>query len=322
MSKPLTVKEEIFRTPINPIKRKNTIDYDSSVVLLGSCFSENIGKKLSYYGFDTSTNPYGILFNPVSIKQAIQECVSKKVYTKNELFYLNEQYHSYHLHSNYSNSDSKKFLENINSTIKATHNKLKKASQIIITLGTASVYRLKSTDEIVANCHKVPQKEFSKDLLTTHEISNTLKEIINLIRSLNEQTEIIFTVSPIRHLKDGMIENSRSKANLISAIHASIDSTNCTYFPSFEIMNDDLRDYRFYDSDMIHPSQTAIEYIWKIFKEEWFSKNIESLLKEVETIRKGKLHRPFNPNSQSHLDFLEKLKQKEIKLTTKHNIKL
>lgn len=313
------MQEKTFRTSLKPSKKNYNIDYDSTIVLFGSCFSENIGKKLDYFGLDSLTNPYGILFNPIVIQRALQECIDNKKYTKEDLFFYNEQYHSYNLHSTHSNSDASIVTESINLAISKTNVKLKKASHIIITLGTASVYKLIENNKTVANCHKVPQNKFSKELLSAEEIAASLKDIIQKIKSFNKKVEIIFTVSPIRHLKDGIIENSRSKSNLISVIHHSL-TKNCHYFPSYEIMNDDLRDYRFYEGDMIHPNQTAIDYIWDFFKEEWLSDKIENILKDVDTVQRGKKHRAFDPNSSNHISFLKKLKEKEANLKKDFNI--
>lgn len=315
------MQEETFRTNLTPSSKNNLIDYDSTIVLFGSCFSENIGTKLKYFGFDSLTNPYGILFNPVAINRAIKECINGKRYTKEDLFFHNEQYHSYNLHSDFSNSNADLVLEKINSTIATTQKKLKQASHIIITLGTASVYEHLEEKTIVANCHKVPQKTFSKHLLSVTDISNELKEITQNIQTLNNSVQIMFTVSPIRHLKDGLIENSRSKANLIAAVHNSLES-NSYYFPSYEIMNDDLRDYRFYEHDMIHPNKTAINYIWNFFKKEWLSGKTDNIIKEVDSIQKGKSHKAFNPESKSHKLFLDKLSLKEENLKKKFNIQL
>ena len=315
------MQEETFRTNLTPSSKNTLIDYDSTIVLFGSCFSENIGAKLKYFGFDSLTNPYGILFNPVAINRAIKECINGKRYTKEDLFFHNEQYHSYNLHSDFSNSNADLVLEKINSTIATTQKKLKQASHIIITLGTASVYEHLEEKTIVANCHKVPQKTFSKHLLSVTDISNELKEITQNIQTLNNSVQIMFTVSPIRHLKDGLIENSRSKANLIAAVHNSLES-NSHYFPSYEIMNDDLRDYRFYEHDMIHPNKTAINYIWNFFKKEWLSGKTDNIIKEVDSIQKGKSHKAFNPESKSHKLFLDKLSLKEENLKKKFNIQL
>ncbi len=191
---------------------------------------------------------------------------------------------------------------------------LGKASHIIITLGTAWVYKDVETQKRVANCHKLPQKQFTKELLTESEIEESLKQIISKIRKVNESASVIFTISPVRHLKDGFVENQRSKANLISAVGKIMESAssnkNLYYFPAFEIMLDELRDYRFYAEDMVHPNNLAIDYIWEKFKSVWISEKAEIVMKAVQEIQKGLSHRPFNENSEQHQLFLKSLNEK------------
>ena len=291
-----------FRTPIKIKPEENKIDFKSKIILFGSCFSENIGNKFRYFKFDEITNPYGVLFNPVAIENAINDCIHCKTYTKKDLFFQNEQWHSYNHHSDFSSMDVNHILSKINGNIQEIHQQLQNTTHLIITLGTAWVYQHIKTDKIVANCHKVPQKEFHKKLLSVNDIRKKLTSIKNNIFSLNPSINIIFTVSPVRHLKDGMVENSISKAHLLTAIHDTLDK-NTNYFPSYEIVLDDLRDYRFYEKDMVHPNETAIEYIWNIFKNTWITGKTEKILKEIDVIQKGLLHRPFNPNSDAHKKF-------------------
>lgn len=302
-----------FRTVLKPKPEKNTIDYSSKIVLIGSCFSENIGNKFRYFKFDELTNPYGILFNPIAIETAIKECVVQKKYTKDNLFYHNEQWHSYHHHSDFSGSNASTVLENINTNIQKTHQALQKATHILITLGTTWIYKHIESNKTVANCHKVPQKEFQKKLLSVEEILQSLQNIKKHIQTINPASTIIVTVSPVRHLKDGMLENSLSKAHLLTAIHQVTD-LQTYYFPSNEIVLDDLRDYRFYEKDMVHPNEIAIDYIWNIFKNTWISNKTENLQKEIDVVQKGLLHKPFNPNSAAHKSFKEKLTHKIKKL--------
>jgi len=257
----------ILQTQI-PLKQQlhNTIQYNSNIVLLGSCFSENIGNKLNYFQFQTLQNPYGILFQPKAIEQLITNAINEKEYTDADLFLHNEQWHCFEAHSSLSATEKNMLLSNLNTATKTTLKQLKKASHIIITLGTAWVYRLIKTDNLVANCHKVPQKKFLKELLSITDISESLAAINALIKSVNKNVSIIYTVSPVRHLKDGFIENQLSKAHLLSAIHSIVEPRkNTFYFPSYEIMMDELRDYRFYKEDMIHPNNIAIDYIWENF---------------------------------------------------------
>ena len=305
----------IFQTKI-PLKKqvKNLIDYQSNILLIGSCFSENIGSKLTYYKFKSVQNPFGILFHSKTIEKLITNGINKKTYTEKDIFFHNERWHCFDAHSNLSSPNKRDLLINLNSSIKSTNKRLTEASHIVITLGTSWVYREISSDKIVANCHKIPQKKFLKELLSVNEVSESLDSITQLIKSINSKATIIFTVSPVRHLKDGFIENQQSKAHLLSAIHQIIDHRNTFYFPSYEIMMDELRDYRFYNEDMIHPNQTAINYIWQRFSSVWVSDETQKIMAEVDSIQKGLLHKPFNPNSTQHLQFLENLNSKKQQL--------
>ncbi|SFS64682.1 GSCFA domain-containing protein [Lutibacter maritimus] len=300
-----------FRTNIKLQKERNQIDYNSKLVLIGSCFSENISKKLHYFKFPTFSNPFGILFNPIAIENLITNAINLKKYSEKNTFSLNERWHCFDAHSDISAITQNELLLNLNSAIKQTHQQLKNASHIVITLGTAWVYRFIETDTIVGNCHKVPQKKFLKEMLSVDEILASLQNTCVLIKDINPTATIIFTVSPVRHLKDGFIENTQSKAHLISAVHQIITTKNkLFYFPSFEIMLDDLRDYRFYSSDMMHPNETAINYIWEQFKYVWIDEKTFATLKEVDTIQKGMAHRPFNSSSTQHQQFLKTLHDK------------
>ena len=310
-----------LQTQIPLIKEsRNLINYNSKIVLLGSCFSENIGNQLDYYKFQTTQNPFGILFHPIAIENLITNAINEKKYTENDVFFNNEQYHSFYTHSSLSANNERDFLDNLNSSIKSTRKTLEEASHIIITLGTSWVYRYIESDQIVANCHKVPQKKFLKEILSVDTISESLENIILLIKSINKNASILFTVSPVRHIKDGFIENSQSKSHLITAIHQVIDKRKYNYyFPSYEIMMDELRDYRFYAEDMIHPNKTTINYIWEKFMSTWFDVSTNSTMKEIDIIQKGMLHKPFNPNSEKHLQFLENLEQKKLKIMREYS---
>ena len=299
-----------------PLKREtqNLIDYKSNLLLLGSCFSENIGDKLSYFKFQSTQNPFGILFHSKAIENLISNTSNKKVYSSDDLIHQNEVWHSFDAHSSLSSASENELLNKLNSAISLTSKKIKEASHIVITLGTSWVYRYIETDTIVANCHKIPQKKFLKELLTITEITESLAHSISLIKSLNSEVSITFTVSPIRHLKDGFIENTQSKSHLIAAIHTLVNKQNVSYFPSYEIMMDELRDYRFYAEDMIHPNKTAINYIWEKFVDTRFSEESLPTMKEIEAIQKGILHRPFHEKSEQHQHFLEKIVKRKEKI--------
>lgn len=307
-----------FRTRI-PLKKQNhnQIDYNSKLLLIGSCFSENIGKKLAYYKLQSTVNPFGILFHPKAIEQFISDTVNERKFTEKDIFYHNERWLYFNAHSSISSTNKNELLQNLNSITNVTFQQLKKVTHIVFTLGTSWIYKHIKSNKIVANCHKIPQKEFSKEILSTNEASTSLQTINSLIHSVNKKANIIYTVSPVRHLKDGFIENQQSKSQLISAIH-QIENPNTFYFPSYEIMMDELRDYRFYKEDMIHPNLTAIHYIWKQFCEVWFNPSTKDTMKEINTIQKGLAHRSFNPNTNEYQLFIQKIQQKIEVLQQKH----
>ena len=294
----------------------NQIDYNSKILLLGSCFAENIGKKLDYFKFQNTINPFGILFHPKAIEAFITNVINQKEFTTNDIFFHNECWHSFDAHSKLSNSSKDSLLEELNNQTSLTANQLNDFTHIIITLGTAWVYKHIESDKIVANCHTIPQKQFKKEILSVREIVKSLVQIEHLVRIANKNIQIIYTVSPVRHIKDGFVQNQLSKSHLITAIHQHI-SHNSVYFPSYEIMMDELRDYRFYDQDMLHPNQTAINYIWEKFIMVWISTEALTTMGDVENIQKGLRHKPFNPSSNSHKQFLQKIEDLKAKLQSK-----
>lgn len=315
----------IFSLKIPIPKASQIIDYQSEVLLLGSCFSKNIGNKFNYFKFTALVNPFGIIFNAVSLEKLVKRAVSQNYFTENDIFFHNELWHCFEVHSELSNPDKEKLLKDLNCIIELTNQQITKLTHCIITLGTSWVYRLRQAQSdnqsIVANCHKVPQKEFTKELLSAEQNEQSLKNIISLIQSINPNCKFIFTVSPVRHIKDGSFENNVSKGNLFSALHNVLESEYCKlnteYFPSYEIVMDELRDYRFYEKDMLHPNNLAVDYIWERFSETYFDSNTLAVMNEVEMIQKGLSHRPFNPNTESHQRFLEQLQLKIESLKAK-----
>ncbi len=301
-----------FRTQIPLSKSNNPIDYNSKVLSFGSCFAENMAEKFDYFKFQNETNPFGIIFNPVSIEKVIERAVHEKEFTEKDVFFHNERWHSFEVHSDLSNSDRQELLETLNKAISETHKQLKEATHIIITYGTSWIYRNLESDEIVANCHKVPQKQFAKELLPVDVIQKSIQNTIDLIQTLNPNVNFIFTISPVRHIKDGFAENQLSKSHLFTGLHSTFDFRLSTmnYFPSYEIMMDELRDYRFYAEDMLHPNQVAIDFIWQKFVENYMTSESISIMQEVSEIQKSLRHRSFNPDSEQHQKFLANLQQK------------
>ena len=290
------------------------LDYDSKIVLIGSCFAENLTGKLDYYKFQNSSNPFGILFHPQAITNFFEAVEEKRVFTKEDLVYNQERWHSFLAHSALSDPEPEKVVDNLNKAVLATYEYFKSATHIFITLGTAWGYHHKKTGKIVANCHKLPQNRFEKELGGVSEITGSLQKILNIIDRFTDAS-VIFTVSPVRHLKDGFVENQRSKAHLIAAVHEVVAAPDkVTYFPSYEIMMDELRDYRFYDRDMLHPSIIAIDYIWERFAEVALSPQAKKYAGQIEEVQKMMAHRPFNPESKQHKKFLSALAHKKTTL--------
>ena len=306
-----------FRTEIKLQPEKNSIDYSSHLLLMGSCFSESMEGKFDFFKFDQLTNPFGIIFQPKAIEKSLNDCVDQKIYLKKDLLKHEEIWLSLNHHSQFNQSDPELALDAINKKIEKGHQALKKATHLIITLGTSWAYRWKENGSYVANCHKIPQSKFDKVLLSSEEISESLENMVSKVNGFNKKTQVIFTVSPVRHLKDGFTENNLSKALLLKAVHELKDHDQAHYFPSYEIMMDDLRDYRFYKRDLVHPNEIAVDYIWEHFKNTWISSQARETMKEVEEIQRSLRHKAFDPESQKHQVFLDKLEKRIQRLQLK-----
>ncbi|THD68769.1 GSCFA domain-containing protein [Robertkochia marina] len=308
-----------FQTLV-PVKKEDPqIDYHARMVLMGSCFVEHIGEKLEYYQFQQMTNPFGVLFNPMAITGLLERAVNQRWFTKNDLFFSNGRWHSYELHSVCSHADADHILETVNNNMLRLYGELQNASHFILTLGTSWVYRHLDTNRVVANCHKQPQRLFEKELLDIHEIELQLEKTDHLIKSINPDCAVITTVSPVRHIKDGIVANQRSKAHLIAALHQFLETVDTwSYFPSYEILMDELRDYRFYTDDMLHPSPMAVEVVWSRFLEAWVAPGTHSVMEKADRIRKGLKHKPFDPEGEAHLKFVKKIKQQIKELVTQY----
>jgi len=303
-------------TPIKLSRQNSPINYSSKVLLLGSCFAQNMGAKLEYYKFQQCTNPFGILFHPVAIEKLITRAINHTWFTSKDVFLQNEQWHCFLAHSKLSNTSEEDLISALNSALEKLRFSLLEASHVVFTFGTAWVYKHLEKDTIVANCHKVPQKEFVKHLLSPDDVSDVLLGIETKLRTINPTCSIINTVSPVRHIKDGLIANSRSKAHLIAGVQEIVSPEKLNYyFPSYEIMMDELRDYRYYKEDLIHPNQTAIAIIWNAFTGSWICPETAALQKKIATIQSGLLHTPFNGHSKAHIHFKKDLETKisEIK---------
>lgn len=301
-----------FFLEIKPKAQQPAINYQSKLCLVGSCFVENIGEKLNYYKFRTNVNPFGIIFHPEAILNILERIVYQNEFTENDIFFNNGQWQSFEVHSKLNKIEKNDFLNSLNSALKSSYDQLKEASHIVLTFGTAWGYWHKKQNKIVANCHKVPQSSFNKKLSSVNELYTNFNRCFELIKQINLKVTIITTISPVRHIKDGIVENNLSKANLIAALHQGIASKqNVHYYPAYEITMDCLRDYRFYNADLIHPNQMAIDFIWEHFTQTWlYETETLSTLKKVGQIQKGLQHKPFNPESDAHLKFAAALENK------------
>ncbi|MBL7703525.1 MAG: GSCFA domain-containing protein [Ferruginibacter sp.] len=303
-----------FRLDFTPKPFDIKISHQQKLLLIGSCFTEQIGTKLANHKFTVLDNPNGILFNPVSITKSIASYISNKQYTEASLFYQNECWNSWEHHSRFSHPDKNICLQAINESQNKAHAFLKKADWLLITLGSAFVYEL-DNKAVVANCHKVPTDKFNKRLLTVDEVFTDLQNLIDKAVVFNPELKIIFTISPVRHLRDGFVENNRSKATLIQAVHQLAEkNNNCFYFPAYELIIDDLRDYRFFAEDMVHPNYAATNYVWEKFMAACIDEPSQQLMKEIAVIVAAKNHKPFNPTSEQHKRFLQTNLEKVKKL--------
>lgn len=305
-----------FRTKVELPVKGPKLQHADKLMIWGSCFSEHIGNLLTENKFTCDVNPFGVLYNPMSIAASIQCLLKKTLYSPKDLQHTEETWYSLMHHSSFSASSPDECLEKINDRICKGHENLLQADWILITWGSSFVYTWKENGEIVGNCHKLPARLFERRMVSVEEITTTYIPLLQQLHTLRPHLQCLFTVSPIRHLKDGLHGNQLSKANLLLAADKICQELDfCHYFPSYEIMMDELRDYRFYADDMMHPSPLAIEYIWECFSNCYFTPSTLSFLKEWDKIRRGLAHRPFNPETEAYQTFLSQilLKLEELK---------
>ena len=283
-----------FRTKVELPVGQGEIRHSDSISLWGSCFAENIGKLLSDNKFDCDVNPFGVLYNPLSIAKSMSILLDGKTYHEKDLRFDKGIWYSLMHHSSFSSTNQSECLEKINLRIVKGREMLGKARWIIFTWGTARVYEWKETGEIVGNCHKLPDRLFTRRLLGVEEVVSVFGSLLKKIHLINPDAQFLFTVSPIRHAKDGMHGNQLNKAVLLLAIEKLCrEIPSCHYFPSYEIMLDELRDYRFYADDMLHPTPLAVNYIWECFCSSFFTADTLRIMKDWQEIRKALEHRPL-----------------------------
>lgn len=293
-----------WQTKVNIPQADFRIGYGSEIMMLGSCFAENIGEKLSYFKFNADVNPCGIVYNPKSAASVLRRLVEGRPFMGDELLENNGLWVSLLHHGSFSSQDKEECLLRINKRFAEAAEKLKTVDLLVLTFGTAWVYRYKADGRIVSNCHKIPASAFERFRLTPEDIVVEYTELIGRLREINPELRVLFTVSPIRHWKDGAHGNQLSKSTLLLAIDELAGSLDRVYyFPSYEIVMDELRDYRFYAEDMLHITLQAVEYIWNCFKETYIDKTADNLMVRIDKINKTLAHRPLEAGNEKWLQF-------------------
>ena len=296
-----------FRTTFQIQSSDFKLNHQHKILTIGSCFSDEIGKRLTDLKFDGLINPFGVIFNSHSIQNLIERSIQKKYFTTADVHQNGEEFFCFDVHSSFNALTKEAVLKELNSTLDEVYDYILSCDVVMITLGTSWIYEWKTSNQIVANCHKVEAKQFEKRLLTTEENLKSLELIVSDLKNINPTIRIITTVSPVRHTKDGMIENNVSKARLLDALYQlSLQNNQVEYFPSYELVLDDLRDYRFFKEDLIHPSKQAVDYIWEKFSETYFEQSTQTIIQKINKVISAINHRPFNEESDNHQQFLVK----------------
>ncbi|RYY22304.1 MAG: GSCFA domain-containing protein [Chitinophagaceae bacterium] len=308
-----------FQLSFKPEKFADLIRHDQRIMLMGSCFTENIGKRLAALKFRTLANPNGIIYDPVSITNSVVSYIGEKIYQPSDLILLNDLWQSWQHHGSFSGSNATIVLEQINTSQKNAHEFLKSADWVLITLGSAFSYSLAETGDSVANCHKAQAKTFNKHLLSIEDIKSSLDTCIHRLFHFNPSLRIIFTVSPVRYIRDGLVENNLSKSRLIEVVqHLVKKFSQLYYFPAYELVIDVLRDYRFYKEDMVHPTDQAIDYVFDNFSSSCFDDPTMMLIEDIKKINSALNHRPLHPDTPAYQQFRQDLMSKINSLQSKH----
>lgn len=305
-----------FRLAFDPPAFQQKIYIHDQIIMVGSCFTDHIHSYFSRYKFSCVDNPHGTLFNPISIFKSIEQYIDNHQINNEDLFSQNGIWNHWDFHSKVSDYEKDMAVNKMNSAISITHDFLKKSKWLIITLGSGFVYEYKQ-QFIVANCHKVPAADFKKRMLSIQEIEESFKSLYLKIKSFNPELKVVFTISPVRHLRDGFVENNRSKSVLIHTVSNLINDEDILYFPSYELIIDDLRDYRFYAEDMVHPNYQSTQYVWEKFCTACIDGKTRAFMKELDQLNNAIKHKPMHPNSNEHLKFIEKFKQIALDLSSR-----
>ncbi len=299
-----------FRTEFPRKKSLYSISHSDKIFCMGSCFAENISTKLNERAFHTVNSPFGIVFNPLSMADQLNRIIHLKKYEINDLIFDQGMYHSLDHHGAYSGQDANQVLNKINDELFTAHDFMNKATFVILTMGSSHYYRFLLNNKIAANCHKIPSVQFQKSVSSVERIVDSMSDAMHNLKLYNPGIHLIISVSPVRYLRDGFIENSKSKASLILASHSLVEKFNWVeYFPAYEIFMDDLRDYRFAAMDLIHPNESAIQYIWQYFSNLYFEPGTEELIKKVMQVQQMRRHKFIHKDTESSQGTIKKMEQ-------------
>lgn len=306
-----------WRTEVTIPPGSAPVGYTSQVLLLGSCFATHLSEKLSYYQFPCLSNPFGVIFHPDPIENLIRRAVEDRQFTVRDFMESRGRWVCLQTHSSLSGASVEEAVKQSNQALQNLKQALENSTHAVLTLGTAYGFRHLPTGQLVANCHKLPAGNFGRELSTPESLKESLSRILDMLRSRRSDMTCLLTVSPVRHIRDGLVENQRSKAHLITAVQGLVENGTAEYFPSYELFMDELRDYRFYDRDLIHPSSAAVDYVWERFEQAWVDPEARPAMKEVAAVRKALAHRPLHGNTPEHQKFREALQVQIRKLQSR-----
>jgi hypothetical protein len=293
-----------FHLDLDTGQSADKIQHKQAILLIGSCFTEHMERRLGDLKFDCRANPFGIVFNPLSIASALERIIDHRLFTEADVMDHNESWFSLETHTSLTAFSKTELLKTLNAVVREWHDRLKKADWLMLTFGSAFYYEYHPSGLIVANCHKLPAKAFTKELAAPSVIEETYSGVMEKLSRFNPSLKVLVTVSPVKHLRDGVVENNLSKGVLAYSAHAIVKQhAIASYFPSYELVNDDLRDYRFYEADMAHPNKQAIDYVWGKFSGTYFTPETQALLEKIRELTAAAHHKPLRADTKAHSAF-------------------
>jgi hypothetical protein len=307
-----------WRTELTILQGHPKIGYGDFVFLMGSCFASHLARKLQYFQLPHQGNPFGVLYHPAPMENLLSRAVSDRPFREGDVFEHEGLWRSLETHSQVAGPGREDTLKTLNAALEATREALERATHVVLTLGTAHVFRHRESGRLVANCHKLPSGHFTRELSPVGELQDSLGRILEVLRAFRADLTVLLTVSPVRHIRDGLVENQRSKAHLLAAAHHLVDRGLAGYFPAYEIMMDELRDYRFYEADLIHPNAQAVDFIWERFAEAWVGEAAKPLMERVGELRRQLEHRPLQADSLAYREFRRSLEARARALMEEH----